>query len=113
FHPKSHTLTPKLRFWGSRGSHLDAGTATFPDGVGDGSTGGVNHGHEPHEAEVVGGEVDVVAVEGKAFGVLLLGQVEVAETCGEKPPKSPQNHPKILEPQITPKSPPKPALNPP
>uniref|UniRef100_A0A8C6Z9J7 Uncharacterized protein n=1 Tax=Nothoprocta perdicaria TaxID=30464 RepID=A0A8C6Z9J7_NOTPE len=64
--------------WG--GGHLDAGAAALAHGVGHGGARRVDHGHEPHEAEVVGGEVDVVAVEGEALGVLLLGQVEVAET---------------------------------
>lgn len=62
------------------GPHLDACTAALAHRVGDSCSGRVNHGHEAHEAEVVGGEIHIVAVEGKALGELLLGQVVVAET---------------------------------
>ena len=57
------------------GPHLDACTAALAHRVGDSRSGRVDHGHEAHEAEVVGGEVHVVTVEGKALGELLLGQV--------------------------------------
>uniref|UniRef100_A0A8C3S4C3 Uncharacterized protein n=1 Tax=Chelydra serpentina TaxID=8475 RepID=A0A8C3S4C3_CHESE len=63
----------------ARGVHLDAGAAALAHGVGHGGPGRVDHGHEPHEAEALGGEVHVVAVEGEALGVLLLGHVEVTE----------------------------------
>ena len=60
--------------------HLDACTAALAHRVGDSCSGRVDHGHEAHKAEVVGGEVHIITVEGKALGELLLGQVVVAET---------------------------------
>uniref|UniRef100_A0A452H1R5 Uncharacterized protein n=1 Tax=Gopherus agassizii TaxID=38772 RepID=A0A452H1R5_9SAUR len=62
--------------------HLDASAAALAHGVGHGGPGRVDHGHEPHEAEVLGGEVHVVAVEGEALGILFLGHVEVTEPWG-------------------------------
>uniref|UniRef100_A0A8C0H7H7 Uncharacterized protein n=1 Tax=Chelonoidis abingdonii TaxID=106734 RepID=A0A8C0H7H7_CHEAB len=41
--------------------------------------GRVDHGHEPHEAQAGGGEVDLVHVKLEPPGKLVLGQVEVAE----------------------------------
>uniref|UniRef100_A0A8D0T9R2 Uncharacterized protein n=2 Tax=Sus scrofa TaxID=9823 RepID=A0A8D0T9R2_PIG len=60
--------------------HLDAGAAALAHRIRDGRPWRVNHGHEAHEAEVVGGEVDVITVEGKALRELLLRQVVMAET---------------------------------
>uniref|UniRef100_A0A8B9YYQ2 Uncharacterized protein n=1 Tax=Buteo japonicus TaxID=224669 RepID=A0A8B9YYQ2_9AVES len=62
------------------GSHLDASAAALANGVGDGGAGRVNHGHQPHEAEVAGGEVDLVGVKPEPAGELVRGQVEVTET---------------------------------
>lgn len=65
------------------GSHLDPSAAAFADGVGDGGAGGVDHRHEPHEAEVAGGEVDLIGVEAETPREVVGGQVEVAEPCGD------------------------------
>lgn len=62
------------------GPYLDARAAALAHRVRDGCPGRVDHGHEAHEAEVVGGEVHIVTVEGKALRELLLGQVVMAET---------------------------------
>ena len=48
--------------------------------VSNGGTGRVNHGHEADEAQVVCLKVDVIAVEGKALGVLVLWHHNLAET---------------------------------
>ena len=59
--------------------YLDAGAPALAHGVGHRRAGGVDHGHDAHEAEVVRGEVDLVGVEGKVLGELLVGKVVVAE----------------------------------
>lgn len=63
-------------------NYLDASRATFTHCVGHSSTGRVDHGDEAQEAELVGGEVHVVAVEGVSSGKLGWRQIQVAEACG-------------------------------
>lgn len=58
---------------------LDTSRSALGDGVGHGGTRGVDHTHEADEAEVLLGEVGVVRVELVADGVLVRGQLEVAE----------------------------------
>uniref|UniRef100_A0A3B3CE65 Uncharacterized protein n=1 Tax=Oryzias melastigma TaxID=30732 RepID=A0A3B3CE65_ORYME len=62
-------------------AHLDASRATFAHSIGHSGAWGVNHGHEPHKAKVVGMEVDIICVESKAFWVFVLWHEQVAETC--------------------------------
>uniref|UniRef100_A0A670ZYB8 Uncharacterized protein n=1 Tax=Pseudonaja textilis TaxID=8673 RepID=A0A670ZYB8_PSETE len=73
--------------------YLDASTSAFAHGIGHSSTGRVNHGHESHKAEVVGGKVDIVAVKGEPFGILLFRQVIVAETWKEKKRRTKEKFP--------------------
>lgn len=60
-------------------NYLDAGGATFTHGVGHGGARRVDHGDEAQEAELLGGEVHVVAVEGIASRELGRRQVQVAK----------------------------------
>ena len=59
--------------------NLDTSRTALGDGVGDGSAGRVNHGHEADKAEALNGEVAVVGVEGIAAGIFVQGEDEVAE----------------------------------
>uniref|UniRef100_A0A8C5SRJ5 Uncharacterized protein n=1 Tax=Laticauda laticaudata TaxID=8630 RepID=A0A8C5SRJ5_LATLA len=61
-------------------AYLDPSTSTLPHGIRHGGSRGVNHGHEPHEAEVGDREVDLVRVKLEAAGKLVFRQVEQAET---------------------------------
>lgn len=63
-----------------RGSHLDTGRAALANSIRYSGTRRINHGHEADEAKVVRLEVDVISVEGKSLGVLVLWQQQVAET---------------------------------
>uniref|UniRef100_A0A670ILI8 Uncharacterized protein n=1 Tax=Podarcis muralis TaxID=64176 RepID=A0A670ILI8_PODMU len=78
--------------------YLDASASAFAHSIGHSSAGRINHGHEPNKAEVLGGKVDIVTVEGKPFGVLFLGHEEVAETwrVRRSPPCPPASH--VLQP---------------
>uniref|UniRef100_A0A8D0BMQ6 Uncharacterized protein n=1 Tax=Salvator merianae TaxID=96440 RepID=A0A8D0BMQ6_SALMN len=60
--------------------YLDTGTSAFAHSIRHGSTGWINHGHEPNKTEVVNGKVDIITVKGKTLGVLLFRQVKVAKT---------------------------------
>lgn len=68
---------------GGRPAYLNPSAPALAHGVGDGSPGRVNHGDEPHEAEVLHREVQVIRVELEPFGELFVRQEEVAETCRE------------------------------
>ena len=59
--------------------NLDTSRTALGDGVGDGSAGRVNHGHEADKAEALNGEVAVIGVEGIAAGIFVQGEDEVAE----------------------------------
>ena len=58
---------------------LDTGRAALGYGVGHGRTRRVDHRHEADEAQALGREVRVVAVELEAYGELVGRQHEVAE----------------------------------
>ena len=59
--------------------YLDASAPALAHGVGDCGPGGVNHGHEAHEAQLLCGEVHLLRVEREAFRELVVGEVVVAE----------------------------------
>lgn len=61
--------------------YLDAGGAAFAHGVGHGGARRIDHGDEAQEAEPLGGEVRVVAVEGEPSGEMGRRQTGVAEPC--------------------------------
>ena len=64
--------------------YLDAGAPAFADGVGDSGPGGVNHGHEAHEAQLLRGEVHLLCVEAEAIGELVVGEIVMAEAWGRR-----------------------------
>lgn len=69
--------------WLGGTNYLDASRATFTHCVGHSGTGRIDHGDEAQEAELFGGEVCVVTVEGVSSGKLGWRQIQVAEACGE------------------------------
>uniref|UniRef100_A0A671YXN5 Uncharacterized protein n=1 Tax=Sparus aurata TaxID=8175 RepID=A0A671YXN5_SPAAU len=78
FFRAGESFTPQRE---KRNTYLDSGAPAFADSVGHGSTRRVDHGHEADEAQVLSGEVHLLSVESKAFWELVIGQVEMAETC--------------------------------
>lgn len=68
--------------WPCRTNYLDASRATFTHCVGHSSTGRIDHGDKAQEAELLGGEVHVVAVEGVSSRKLGRRQIHMAEACG-------------------------------
>ncbi|KAL4616802.1 hypothetical protein GN956_G21670 [Arapaima gigas] len=59
---------------------FDASRPALAHSIGHSGTGWVNHRHKAHEAQIVRLEVNVVCVKGKAFGILVLRQQQMAET---------------------------------
>lgn len=71
-----------LRRWrtGEEGrAYLDACTATLAHGVRHGSPGRVDHGHEPHEAELLRGKVQLVCVKFESARELPRGQIQLTK----------------------------------
>lgn len=64
-------------------AYLNPSAPALAHGVGDGSPGRVDHGDEPHKAEVFHREIQLIRVELEAFGELFVREEEVAETCRE------------------------------
>uniref|UniRef100_A0A3P9NMG1 Uncharacterized protein n=1 Tax=Poecilia reticulata TaxID=8081 RepID=A0A3P9NMG1_POERE len=54
--------------------------ATFSHCIRDGGARRIDHRHEANKAKVVYLEVDIICVEGKAFGILVLWHEQVAKT---------------------------------
>uniref|UniRef100_A0A8C3UUC9 Uncharacterized protein n=1 Tax=Catharus ustulatus TaxID=91951 RepID=A0A8C3UUC9_CATUS len=70
-----------------RGSHLDARAPALAHGVGYGGAGGVDHGHEPHEAQIGRGEIQLVRIEPEPAGKLVRGRnfcIQVTESWGHE-----------------------------
>lgn len=63
------------------GRYLNSSTSTFAHGIRDGSPWWVDHGDEPHEAEIINREIHIIGVKLEAFGKLVIWQEKVAETC--------------------------------
>uniref|UniRef100_A0A8C7E4W2 Uncharacterized protein n=1 Tax=Naja naja TaxID=35670 RepID=A0A8C7E4W2_NAJNA len=61
-------------------AHLNPSASALPHGIWHSRSRGVNHRHEPHEAEVGDREVDLVRVKLEAAGKLVFRQVELTET---------------------------------
>lgn len=74
---------PRRTMGEGRGPYLNPSTSALAHSVGDSRPRRVDHGDEPNKAEIVNGEIHIVGVELEAFGELLIGEHEVAETCGE------------------------------
>lgn len=62
------------------GRYLNPSAPTFAHGIRHGSSGRVDHGDEPNEAEIFKREIHIVSVKLEAFGKLFVGQEKVAET---------------------------------
>uniref|UniRef100_A0A3B3YX42 Uncharacterized protein n=1 Tax=Poecilia mexicana TaxID=48701 RepID=A0A3B3YX42_9TELE len=75
FHPAGTSVSLELE-----GFHLDASGATFSHSIRDGGARRIDHRHEANKAKVVYLEVDIICVEGKAFGILVLWHEQVAKT---------------------------------
>lgn len=71
--------TMKVEFCGT--NYLDTSRAAFTHCVRHSGTRRINHGDETQEAELLGGKVHVVAVEGETSGELGWRQIQVAEAC--------------------------------
>ena len=65
-------------------AHLDTSRSAFPNSIRDSCSRRVNHGHEANKAKVVCLKVNIIRVKGKAFGILVLWQEQVAETWRER-----------------------------
>ena len=59
--------------------YLDASAPALAHSVGDGGSGGVDHGHEAYEAQLLRGEVHLLRVEGEPLWELIVGKVVMAE----------------------------------
>ena len=66
------------------GLHLNSSTSAFAHGIGNSSPRRIDHGDEPHEAEVFHREIHIISVKLEAFRKLFVWQIKVAETCKER-----------------------------
>uniref|UniRef100_A0A4W3HZH9 Uncharacterized protein n=1 Tax=Callorhinchus milii TaxID=7868 RepID=A0A4W3HZH9_CALMI len=64
--------------------YLDASAPALADSVRYGSAGRVNHGHEPNEAQVFSGEIDLFCIKLKTLREFIIGQLKMAESWMKK-----------------------------